>query len=143
MGLLRRRELDAYRQYITDLFSGSAAHVHECIIRLDRKLRNEAAGRRDLLLSDCSQFGHWERSFLNDNGAAHLEFKQKTKDAPGRASGSGSGFSEGQKKKEPCNRFNGERCSSSKAASRYSHICSRCKRNHPVTKCDRPAAVPE
>ncbi|KAJ7921066.1 hypothetical protein B0H13DRAFT_1508646, partial [Mycena leptocephala] len=64
----RRHELDAYRQYITDLFISSAEHVHERIILLDRKLRNEVAGRRDLSLSDCGRFGHWERSFLSDSG---------------------------------------------------------------------------
>ncbi|KAJ7506312.1 hypothetical protein B0H11DRAFT_2186100 [Mycena galericulata] len=98
----RRRELDPYRQYITDLFNSSAEHVHERIILLDRKLRNEVAGRRDLSLSDCGRFGHWERSFLNDSGAAYLESKPKAKDG-GR--GGGTGGSGEKKKSEPCRRF--------------------------------------
>lgn len=49
----RRRELDAYKQYIMDLFISSGDHIHERIVLLDRKIRNEVAGRRDLLLSDC------------------------------------------------------------------------------------------
>ncbi|KAJ7461001.1 hypothetical protein B0H11DRAFT_2241977 [Mycena galericulata] len=137
----RRRELEDYRRYITDLFSSSGEHVHERIILLDRRLRNEAAGRRDLLLSDCREFSHWERSYLNDNGAAYLQFKPKAKDNGGKTGGSGGG---GEKKsKEACRRFNDDRCPSNKATCRYAHICSRCKRNHPVSKCDRPAAIPE
>jgi hypothetical protein len=140
----RRHELRIYQQYIMDLFSSSGEHIHERIILLDRKLCNEAAGRRDLLLSDCRQFGHWERSFLNDNGAAYLDSKPKAKDVVGRGTGGGgSNGGDGQKKKEACKRFNDERCPSSKQSCRYLHICSRCRRNHPVTKCDRPAAVPE
>jgi hypothetical protein len=140
----RRHELDAYRQYIMDLFSSSGEHVHERIILLDRKLRNEAAGRRDLELSDCRHFSHWERSFLNDNGAAYLESKQKAKDGAGKGSGGTGGGAEGKKKNpEPCKRFNDERCPSNKSSCRYTHICSRCKRSHPITKCDRPAAIPE
>jgi hypothetical protein len=141
----RRRELETYRQYVMDLFTSSAEHVHERIILLDRKLRNEAAGRRDLELSDCRQFSHWERSFLNDNGAAYLESKPKAKDSSGRGAGNnGGGGKDGQKKvNELCKRFNEERCPSNKSTCRYIHICSRCRRNHPVTRCDRPAAVPE
>ncbi|KAJ7669652.1 hypothetical protein B0H17DRAFT_949179 [Mycena rosella] len=77
----RRRELDEYRQYISDLFTSSAEHTHERVIFLDRKLRNEAAGRRDLALNDFAKFGHWERSYLNDNGAAYLELKPKAKES--------------------------------------------------------------
>ncbi|KAJ7718017.1 hypothetical protein DFH07DRAFT_785037 [Mycena maculata] len=110
----RRLELEAYRRYITDLFVSSAEHVHERVILLDRKLCNEVAGRRDLLLSDCGQFSHWERSFLNDNGAAYLESKLKTKEV---SKGVSAGSSGEKKKSEPC------------------------RRNHPVSKCDRPSAV--
>ncbi|KAJ7439125.1 hypothetical protein FB451DRAFT_1302844 [Mycena latifolia] len=129
-----------------DLFTSCSEHVHERIILLDRKLRNEVAGRRDLSLSDCGKFGHWERSFLNDHGAAYLESKSKMKDTAGRGpngGGGGGGDKQGKKLKEPCNRFNEERCPSSKSACRYSHVCSRCKRNHPLPKCDHPPAVPE
>ncbi|KAJ7642304.1 hypothetical protein B0H17DRAFT_960166, partial [Mycena rosella] len=141
----RRRELDKYRQYITDLFTSSGEHVHERVIRLDRKLRIEAAGRRDLALNNCAKFSHWERSFLNDNGAAHLQLTPKTKDTPGCGpnSGSGNGADKQGKSKEPCNRFNEERCPSNKSNCRYTHICSRCRRNHPLSKCDRPPAIPE
>ncbi|KAJ6610712.1 hypothetical protein B0H10DRAFT_1811192, partial [Mycena sp. CBHHK59/15] len=140
----RRRELEVYRQYIMDLFSSSGEHVHERIILLDRKLRNEAAGRRDLELSDCARFAHWERSFLNDNGAAYLESKPKTKILRGRGTSAAGGGGDGQKKStEICKRFNDERCPSNKSSCRFSHICSRCRRNHPVSKCDRPSAVPE
>ncbi|KAJ7488694.1 hypothetical protein B0H11DRAFT_2191872 [Mycena galericulata] len=93
-------------QYIIDLFISSAEHVHERIILLDRKLRNEVAGRRDLSLSDCGRFGHWERSFLSDSGAADLDSKPKAKD--GRRGG-GTGGSGEKKKSEPCRRFNDER----------------------------------
>jgi hypothetical protein len=140
----RRRELEVYRQYVMDLFTSSADFVHERIILLDRKLRNEAAGRRDLELSDCARFGHWERSFLNDNGAAYLESKPKAKDTSKRGGGSNGGGGDSQKKSaEPCRRFNDEHCPSNKATCRYAHVCSRCKRNHPLPKCDRPPAVPE
>jgi hypothetical protein len=139
----RRKELEVYRQYIMDLFTSSAEYVHERIILLDRKLRNEAAGRRDLELSDCARFSHWERSFLNDNGAAYLESKPKAKDTPGRGGSNNGGGSGDNKSKEPCRRFNNERCPSSKATCRYAHVCSRCKRNHPFPKCDRPSAVSE
>ncbi|KAJ7741995.1 hypothetical protein DFH07DRAFT_750750 [Mycena maculata] len=134
----RRLELEAYRRYITDLFVSSAEHVHERVILLDRKLCNEVAGRRDLLLSDCGQFSHWERSFLNDNGAAYLESKPKTKEV---SKGVSAGSSGEKKKSEPCRRFNDERCPSNKSTCRFAHICSRCRRNHPVSKCDRPSAV--
>ncbi|KAJ6570339.1 hypothetical protein B0H10DRAFT_1759974, partial [Mycena sp. CBHHK59/15] len=125
----RRRELDGYRQYITDLFSSCGEHVHNRIILLDRKIRDEAAGRRDLELSDCKQFSHWERSFLNDNGAAYLETssKHKAKSPSGRGGGGGSSSSADPKKSsEPCKRFNDERCPSNKTTCRYTHICSRC-----------------
>ncbi|KAJ7938522.1 hypothetical protein B0H13DRAFT_2301550 [Mycena leptocephala] len=120
-------------------------HVHKRIILPDWKLRNEAAGRRDLELSDCRQSSHWERSFLNDNGAAYLESKPKMKDSSGKGAGNnGGGGKDGQKKvNELCKRFNEERCPSNKSTCRYIHICSWCRRNHPVTRCDRPAAVPE
>ncbi|KAJ6541789.1 hypothetical protein B0H19DRAFT_958387 [Mycena capillaripes] len=140
----RRCELDSYRQYIMDFFSSSGEHMHERIILLDRKLRNEAAGRRDLKLSNCGRFSHWERSFLNDHGAAYLESKPKAKDGGGKGTGSTGGGGDGKKKSpEACKRFNNERCPSSKTSCRYTHICSRCRRNHPVTKCDRPPAIPE
>jgi hypothetical protein len=142
----RRRELDTYRQYIMDLFTSSGEHVHDRIILLDRKLRNEVAGRRNLELSDCRHFSHWERSFLNDNGAAYLDSKAKTKDASGRGAAGvngGGGDKNKEKSKEPCKRFNDERCPSNHKNCRYTHICSRCKRSHPVTKCDRPPAIPE
>ncbi|KAJ7706779.1 hypothetical protein B0H17DRAFT_918979, partial [Mycena rosella] len=112
-----RRELNKYRQYITDLFTSSGEHVHERVIRLNRKLRIEAAGCHDLALNDCAKFSHWERSFLNDNGTAHFQLTPKAKDTPGRgpSSGSGSGGDKQGKSKEPCNCFNEERCPSNKA----------------------------
>ncbi|KAJ7936396.1 hypothetical protein B0H13DRAFT_1853459 [Mycena leptocephala] len=130
-----------YRQYIMDLFTNTAEHVHERVILLDRRLRNEAAGRRDLLLSDCSQFHHWERAFLNDNGAAFLESKPKAKDSSSRGAGGSGGGGEKQKKIKG-NRYNEERCPATKSTCRYAHICSRCKHNHPFPKCDRPSAAP-
>ncbi|KAJ7073441.1 hypothetical protein B0H15DRAFT_806756 [Mycena belliarum] len=143
----RRRELDSYRQYISDLFASAGEHVHERVILLDRKLRNEVAGRRDLELSSFAQFGHWERSFLSDHGAGFLESRQKAKGPAGRGSTDAGGASSGsasKKNSEPCKRFNEERCPSSKSQCRYTHVCSRCKRgHHPITKCDRPAAIPE
>ncbi|KAJ7117926.1 hypothetical protein C8R43DRAFT_901737 [Mycena crocata] len=147
----RRSELEIYRDWIIDLFASSADYTHDRIIRLDRKIRNEAAGRRDLALSEClvGVFSHWERSFLSDHGTAYLESKSQTQGS-GRdggsngSSNSGGSRGEGQKKsKEPCRRFNDDNCPSNKNTCRYAHICIRCKRSHPVSKCNRPPAVPE
>ncbi|KAF7305905.1 hypothetical protein HMN09_00744700 [Mycena chlorophos] len=79
----RARELAAYRQYVSDLFTSSADSLHPRIILLDRRIRNEAASRRDLELSECHKFAHWERSFLSDYGAGYLEHKSKEKEIGG------------------------------------------------------------
>ncbi|KAJ6616972.1 hypothetical protein B0H10DRAFT_1948661 [Mycena sp. CBHHK59/15] len=67
----RRRELDKYPSHIMDTFISCSENVHERIL-LDRKLCNEVAAHRDLLLSDFHHFGHWEHSFLSDHGLLTL-----------------------------------------------------------------------
>ncbi|KAJ7709055.1 hypothetical protein B0H17DRAFT_1124822 [Mycena rosella] len=57
--------------------------IHDQIILLNRRLHNEAAGRRDLEFSSCSQFDQWEHLYLNNNSAAFLESKQKAKGLSG------------------------------------------------------------
>nr|GAT60586.1 predicted protein [Mycena chlorophos] len=79
----RARELAAYWQYVSDLFTSSADTLHPRIILLDHRIRNEVASRRDLELSECHKFAHWERSFLSDHGAGYLEHKSKEKEIGG------------------------------------------------------------
>ncbi|KAJ7226028.1 hypothetical protein GGX14DRAFT_386721 [Mycena pura] len=40
----RRAELEVYRQYVMDLFTTSGSHIHDRVILLDRRIRNEVAG---------------------------------------------------------------------------------------------------
>ncbi|KAK7062284.1 hypothetical protein R3P38DRAFT_2494480 [Favolaschia claudopus] len=135
----RRQELEAYRQYISDLFLSCSDRTHERVILLDRKIRNEVAARRDLELSNFSSFGHWERAFLNDNGSGVASSVAKAHD--GSQSVAGGSKKSKDKSPEPCRRFNDGRCPSKGSQCRYSHICSNCRRSHPVTKCDAASEV--
>ncbi|KAK6966530.1 hypothetical protein R3P38DRAFT_2590703 [Favolaschia claudopus] len=135
----RRQELEAYRQYISDLFLSCSDRTHERVILLDRKIRNEVAARRDLELSNFSGFGHWERAFLNDNGSGVTSAVVKARD--GSQSVTGGSNKNKEKSSEPCRRFNDGRCPSKSNQCRYTHVCSNCRRSHPVTKCEAAAEV--
>lgn len=126
----RRGEIDAYRTYVMDIFSSCNTSLHERVILLDRKIRNEVASRRDVLLSDFFKFTHWERSYLSDQGSAHISNRPEAK--------TGGEQIRSRRNPEPCIRFNEERCPSSAATCQFTHICSRCKRRHPANKCTRP-----
>jgi hypothetical protein len=68
-----------HKRYIADLFTGSAEHVHERIILLDRKLGNKAAGRRDLSpTAAVSPTGSAPSSMTTESLASSTSRKRKS-----------------------------------------------------------------
>ena len=115
----RSTELRDYGHHITQLFTSLEPPLHTRIIQYDRAVRNCVAQRRNLLLTNFTDFSNLHILHIQKPGIAsgtHSEGR-------GRNTGSGS------KRRDPCRRFNEGRCPNSQATCAYAHVCSKCRSN--------------
>lgn len=130
----RKREIKAYTRYILGIFGGTNPISHYRVINFDKRVRREVARRRDLSLDSFKAFSEWNIQYLTDIGIGANDEKPTPRD---RATGGG-----GSTKKEPCIKYNEERCTRSGSNCRYAHVCSICKRpGHASIKCNSKGSV--
>ena len=133
----RKQELKDYHDWIKGRFEAYHPSAHYRVLDLDRKIRVEAASRRDLALNDFHKYSHFETSFTSDSGNGHLASKMgSNRGSSGRDQRDTPQI---QKVQVPCNRFNQGRCPSTPSKCKYLHICSHCRKgSHVMEKCTNP-----
>jgi hypothetical protein len=131
----RNRECQDYGRHILDLFAAFAEEHHRLILNYDRAVRKRVALRRNLLLTDLTEFGDLRVQFLDVRGANSGSQAQTN---TGRRSARRSG--------DPCLRWNRGICPSTAERCTYKHVCSYCRipdhvnsacPNKPKTGADR------
>jgi hypothetical protein len=128
----RESELKKYGKYILQMFSTLSVEAHPRIINFDKAVRVRVAQRRNLLLSDISEFQdlhmHWIQMFGGGSSSSSRPSQGKR-----------GGFrSPDIRKREPCRRWNEGRCPNTNVACNYKHVCSKCRaNNHTAPECPK------
>lgn len=122
----RKEELDLYGTQVLSLFSAASIVDHATIIQYDKAIRARVGDRRNLLLTDRSEFDDLRLYWLNPIGAG---FKSMGN------SGSGSLGRVSTKSDEPCHRWNNDNCRSKASDCRFRHVCETCGGKHKKTEC--------
>ncbi|KDQ08111.1 hypothetical protein BOTBODRAFT_94572, partial [Botryobasidium botryosum FD-172 SS1] len=129
----RAEELQVYQEHINDLFAALPRSMHSNVISYDRAVRVQAATRRDVALSDTGAFVHLHLLWIQTQGAANRSQEQSSgssRDGSGQVSGGGN------KRRDPCKRWNDGRCPNDAATCKYSHVCAKCRKGaHVARKC--------
>lgn len=121
----RAGELKAHGRYITQLFSGMPEQAHDRVIALDKAMRIRVASRRDLLLTNQQAFADLFSIWITNAAAAITAGERKSKLSRPPVN-----------KRDPCQRYNANRCPNSFANCRYAHVCSNCRSNgHRSSEC--------
>lgn len=124
----RASELRDYGKHVTQLFASFPESLHLRIIQYDRAVRIRAAQRRDILLTDLSQYSDLHVLWIQNAGGASGVSKT------GRSGGTPSNIN---KRRDPCRRWNEGRCPNTAGNCTYAHICSKCRSNaHTSTECE-------
>ncbi|KAG2145155.1 hypothetical protein DEU56DRAFT_934379 [Suillus clintonianus] len=121
----RQDEIFDYQNYIHQKFAKKQSGSHSKIIAFDRAVRKRVSRRRDLELSDFSQFTDLYESHCMPDGVNI---------------GDDSNSSGGKRKRssrEYCKRWNFGNCSRSAATCNYKHACVKCNStDHNEKNCD-------
>ena len=125
----RGTELREYGRHITQLFTSLNAPLHSRIIQYDRAVRNRVAQRRNLLLTNFSEF--------MDLHVLHI---QKPGISGSHSEGRSHTVGSGTRCKNACRHFNEGRCPNTQATCAYAHMCSKCRNNsHTAHECKAKA----
>ena len=125
----RGMELREYGRHITQLFTSLDAPLHSRIIQYDRAVRNRAAQRRNLLLTNFSEVMDLHVLHIQKPGISGSHSKGRTHTA-------GSSM----RRRDTCRRFNKGRCPNTQATCAYAHVCSKCRNNsHTAHECKAKA----
>jgi hypothetical protein len=121
----RERELRGYGNHIMRYFASMPTELHDRIINYDKAVRIRVAQRRDLELTEFEQLSDLQLQWVNN----------PAKQAGTTPSTSKSGRKPGQRR-DPCRRWNEQRCPNTGPACNYAHICSKCRSNaHTASEC--------
>ncbi|KAL1739559.1 hypothetical protein HDZ31DRAFT_85844 [Schizophyllum fasciatum] len=124
----RHDELRDYTRHILQLFKSFPEELHGRVISYDKAVRLRVAARRDLLLTDFSEFSdlhlQWIQNSLQISSQRDSNSRQR------------AGIASGGRRREPCNRWNTGVCPNSAGKCRYAHVCSTCRSNqHTASAC--------
>ncbi|KJA21359.1 hypothetical protein HYPSUDRAFT_140788 [Hypholoma sublateritium FD-334 SS-4] len=125
----RDAELRIYGKFVKQLFTSLAPNRHLRVIAYDKACRIRASQRRDILLSDSSQFVDLQLLWLNDSGGGSAREIART----AKSSNPGS-----KSRRAVCRRFNAGRCPNDAASCAYAHVCNKCNGNgHVESACTK------
>lgn len=117
----RRRELDAYGQYIISLFSSTQVSIHHRIILFDEAVRGLVGGGESYALTDQGAYQHLYTAYLMPGGVEASKTAKK-----------------GANRQEICRRFNILQTGCPTGANcRYRHACLTCGGAHARIKCNQ------
>jgi len=117
----REHELRAYGNHIMRYFASTPSDLHDRIINYDKAVRIRVAQRRDLELTSTEQFSDLHLQWINN---------------PAACSGTSRNGRRAGQRRDPCRRWNENRCPNSAGTCNYAHICSRCRSNaHVGSEC--------
>jgi hypothetical protein len=132
----KKPELQAYGKHIQRYFASLPTQMHGRIINYDRAARIRAAQRRDIELSNFSEFADLQIQWINNPSSS----------APGGSSSDSkepkesSGKNKKGRRSVACRRWNESRCPNTATCCNYLHICSKCSNSsHVASNCDSPS----
>jgi hypothetical protein len=132
----RRSELQAYGKHIQRYFASLPAQMHGRIINYDRAARIRAAQRRDIELSNFSEFADLQIQWINNPSSAAPSGPSTESKEPKEPSGK----NKKGRRSAACRRWNEGRCPNAAACCNYLHVCSKCANpGHVAGNCDSPA----
>jgi len=125
----RDTELRGYGQHIRRLFQASPAEAYQQVIMYDKAVRVRVSSRRDLHLTDIAEFTDLHMHWIFYGGPSSY---------PGPSSEPRGVKRVRRERREPCRRFNENRCPNTKEDCSRPHICSKCQSNeHSARSCAR------
>jgi hypothetical protein len=136
----RKQELQAYGKHIQRYFASLPSQFHSRVINYDRAIRIRAAQRRDIELSNFSEFADLQIQWINNPSGLTSSQPADKADKP----------SDSKEKKGPkgrrsaaCRRWNENRCPNAAASCNYLHVCSKCaSTGHVAGDCTSATAGP-
>ncbi|KZS92194.1 hypothetical protein SISNIDRAFT_401448, partial [Sistotremastrum niveocremeum HHB9708] len=108
----RRDELERYAQYIGRMFTAIPVSGHGCVIKFEQACRTRVSQQNIFTLQDFSEFVDLHTAFIVP------AFSATTSSQAGRSSSS--------KSRDPCRRWNNNRCPDGSDC-KYAHICKACR----------------
>lgn len=127
----RDTEFKVYGKFIKQLFTSLAPNRHLRVIAYDKACRIRASQRRDVLLSDSSQFVDLQLLWLNDSGGGSARDIARTSTTKPANSGA-------KARRAVCRRFNAGRCPNDAASCAYAHLCNKCNgSSHGESTCTK------
>jgi hypothetical protein len=128
----KRPELQAYGKHIQRYFASLPTQMHGRIINYDRATRIRAAQRRDIELSNFSEFADLQIQWINNPSAATGGSSFDSKEPK-----ESSGKNKRSRRSVACRRWNENRCPNTATNCNYLHICSKCSNSsHVASNCD-------
>jgi hypothetical protein len=128
----RKAELQSYGKHIQRYFASLPAQMHGRVINYDRAARIRAAQRRDIELSNFSEFADLQIQWINNPSSTAPGPSSESKE-PKEPAGKGRKG----RRSAACRRWNESRCPNAAASCNYLHVCSKCSNpNHVASNCD-------
>lgn len=125
----RGPELQSYGKHIQRYFASLPSQYHSRVINYDRAARIRAAQRRDVELSNFSEFTDLQIQWISNPSTSNSTQPAEP----------GAGKGKKGRRSAACRRWNENRCPNSAATCNYLHVCVKCSSpDHVASKCDSP-----
>jgi hypothetical protein len=127
----RLDELSSYGDYITSLFGATNPSFYSRIVAFDKAVRRRVGSVRNIELWDYERFADLKIAHLDSIGVSIGPSGSRND-----SNRSKNQRSRGEKKNEPCNNWNEDRCTQTKDECRRRHVCNVCgKSGHKGKEC--------
>ena len=118
----RAHELTSYGEYVVNLFSVTHPSIHNRVIAFDKAVRKRVGSVRNVELTDFEKFADLKIAHMDSIGISVISTSSKDKGD--------------QKKNEPCNKWNDNKCNQTEEDCRRLHVCNNCgKGGHRGKEC--------
>ena len=135
----RRQELQSYGKHIQRYFASLSPQFHSRVINYDRAVRIRAAQRRDVELTDFTEFADLQIQWISNPGPSVVvnqpqdsssKDTKESKEPKPKPTGN-------RRRSAACRRWNESRCPNGAATCNYLHVCAKCSNpEHVASKCD-------
>src|ERR1700678_220220 len=133
----RRQELHSYGKHIQRYFASLSSQLHSRVINYDRAVRIRAVQRRDVELTDFTEFAALQIPWISSPSTVITGQPPDSKDSSSRDSKDSKSKSGNRRRNAACRRWNEGRCPNAAATCNYLHVCSKCSSSeHVAGRCN-------
>jgi hypothetical protein len=135
----RKQELQTYGKHIQRYFASLPSQFHSRVINYDRAVRIRTAQRRDIELSNISEFADLQIQWISNPSGLGPSQPSESKEPKESKDSKGKGGGGNRRRSAACRRWNENRCPNTAAVCNYLHVCSKCSSpDHVVSNCNSP-----